>query len=96
MTIEGYVTVPSGRFTGFSFDQGFAIQDKEAGIYVSVADNPDLHLHQHIKVTGQLNSSFNQLVLSADIEDVDILKRSNVFIQQRHRRVVSMMALKAH
>ena len=75
VTIEGFVTVPSGRFTGFSFDQGFAIQDKEAGIYVSVADNPDLRLHQHIKVTGLLNSSYNQLVLSAGIEDVEVLKR---------------------
>jgi len=74
VTIEGYVTVASGTFTGFSFDQGFAIQDDDAGIYVSVAVNPSLNLNKHVRVTGTLSTSYNQLVLSADVADVEILQ----------------------
>ncbi len=73
VTVEGYVTVPSGKFTGSSFDQGFAIQDSAAGIYVSVASNPALTLNQRVIVTGTLSSSFNQLMLSADAADVQTL-----------------------
>lgn len=73
VTIDGYVSVASGTFTGFSFDQGFAIQDDDAGIYVSVAINPSLNLNKHVRVTGTLSTSYNQLVLSADIADIEIL-----------------------
>ncbi len=36
VTIDGVVTVPSGAFSSSTFDQGFAIQDRTGGIYVSV------------------------------------------------------------
>jgi hypothetical protein len=39
VTIDGVVTVPSGAFSSSTFDQGFAIQDRTGGIYVSVPDN---------------------------------------------------------
>ncbi|MFT4925909.1 MAG: hypothetical protein ACI8WB_002004 [Phenylobacterium sp.] len=42
VTVEGFVTVPSGQFSGSTFDQGFAIEDSQAGIYISVATNPGL------------------------------------------------------
>ena len=32
VTIDGAVTVPSGAFSSSTFDQGFAIQDRTAGI----------------------------------------------------------------
>ena len=73
VTVEGYVSVASGTFTGFSYDQGFAIQDDSAGIYVSIAVDPALHLNKYVRVTGTLASSYNQLVLSADIADVEVL-----------------------
>jgi hypothetical protein len=72
-TVEGYVTVASGQFTGFSYDQGFAIQDEEAGIYISVGTNPALQLNQKVRVSGTLNSSFNQTVLFADVADIEVL-----------------------
>ena len=39
VTITGVVTVPSGAFSSSTFDQGFAIQDRAGGIYISVPDN---------------------------------------------------------
>ena len=36
VTVQGSVTVPSGAFSSSTFDQGFAIQDRTGGIYVSV------------------------------------------------------------
>lgn len=64
VTVEGWVTVPSGVFSSSTFDQGFGIQDETAGIYVSTADNPNLHLFRKVRVTGVLaDDGFNQLVL---------------------------------
>lgn len=40
VTVEGSVTVPSASFTSSTFDQGFAIQDATAGIYVSTTFDP--------------------------------------------------------
>jgi hypothetical protein len=64
VTVEGAVTVPSGAFSSSTFDQGFGIQDETAGIYVSTADNPNLHLFRRVRVTGVLaDDGFGQLVL---------------------------------
>ena len=73
VTVEGYVTVASGSFTGSTFDQGFAIQDDTAGIYVSIADNPDLNLNAHVRVTGTLAESFNLLILQTDLANIEVL-----------------------
>jgi hypothetical protein len=43
VTIDGSVTVASGAFSSSTFDQGFAIQDRTDGIYVSTPDIWDLH-----------------------------------------------------
>jgi hypothetical protein len=37
LTVLGLVTVPSGDFRSSSADEGFAIQDQTAGIWVSIA-----------------------------------------------------------
>ena len=63
VTIKGTVTVPSGLFASSSFDQGFAIQDKTGGIYVSIATNLGLQLRDQVEVTGQLADSFGLLIL---------------------------------
>ena len=52
VTVEGSVTVPSGVFASSTFDQGFAIEDETAGIYVSTAENPNLNFHRRVRVTG--------------------------------------------
>jgi hypothetical protein len=72
VTVEGAVTAPSGAFSSSTFDQGFGIQDDTAGIYVSTADNPNLHLFQKVRVTGTLaDDGFGQLVLRpASLADV--------------------------
>jgi hypothetical protein len=54
VTIDGSVTVPSGAFSSSTFDQGFAIQDRTGGIYVSVPDNLGFELRQQVRVTGTL------------------------------------------
>jgi uncharacterized protein YdeI (BOF family) len=63
VTIDGSVTVASGAFSSSTFDQGFAIQDRTGGIYVSVADNLGFAPRQQVRVTGQLADSFGLLVL---------------------------------
>jgi hypothetical protein len=54
VTIFGSVTVPSGAFSSSTFDQGFAIQDRTGGIYVSTADNLGFAPRQQVRVTGTL------------------------------------------
>ncbi len=54
VTIDGVVTVPSGAFSSSTFDQGFAIQDRTGGIYVSTPDNLGFGLRQQVRVTGKL------------------------------------------
>jgi hypothetical protein len=43
-TIKGTVTVPSGAFASSTYDQGFAIQDKTGGIYISTQTTHRLKL----------------------------------------------------
>ena len=54
VTIDGVVTVPSGAFSSSTFDQGFAIQDRTGGIYVSTPNNLGFALRQQVRVTGKL------------------------------------------
>src|SRR5215475_13432101 len=63
VTVDGSVTVPSAAFSSSTFDQGFAIQDRTGGIYVSVADNLGFAPRQQVRVTGKLADSFGLLVL---------------------------------
>ena len=75
VTVEGSVTVQSGAFNSSTFDQGFAIQDKTAGIYVSTTENPNLNLHRHVRVTGVVaDDGFGLLILRpASLADVETL-----------------------
>jgi hypothetical protein len=64
VTVEGSVTVPSASFTSSTFDQGFAIQDATAGLYVSTTFDPGLNFHRRVRVTGTLaDDGFGLLVL---------------------------------
>ncbi len=71
VTIDGVVTVPSGAFSSSTFDQGFAIQDRTGGIYVSVPDNLGLTLRQQVRVTGKLaDTVLPGLLVLVDVTDV--------------------------
>jgi uncharacterized protein YdeI (BOF family) len=63
VTIKGTVTVAAGAFVSSTFDEGFALQDKSGGIYVSLATNIGLQLGDQAEVTGQLQDIFGLLAL---------------------------------
>src|SRR5262245_34466675 len=48
--VKGSLTVPSGVFSSATFDQGFAIQDRTGGIYVSIATNLGLAPRQQVRL----------------------------------------------
>lgn len=71
VTIDGSVTVPSGAFSSSTFDQGFAIQDRTGGIYVSVPDNLGFELRQQVRVTGRLaDTVLPGLLVLVDVTDI--------------------------
>lgn len=71
VTIDGSVTVPSGAFSSSTFDQGFAIQDGTAGIYVSTTNNLGFGLRQQVRVTGTLaDTVLPGLLVLVDVTDV--------------------------
>lgn len=86
VTVEGSVTVPSGVFASSFFDEGFAIQDPTAGIYVSMADNLGLRLRQEARVTGTLTDSGGLLVIvPASDSDVSVRGRSALVLPRFSR-----------
>jgi uncharacterized protein YdeI (BOF family) len=71
VTIDGVVTVPSGAFSSSTFDQGFAIQDRTGGIYVSTPANLGFGLRQQVRVTGRLaDTVLPGLLVLVDVTDV--------------------------
>lgn len=72
VTVEGSVTVPSGAFSSSTFDEGFTLQDKTAGIYVSIAADLGLGLGRQVRVTGPLadNGTGVLTIVPADLGDV--------------------------
>jgi uncharacterized protein YdeI (BOF family) len=64
VTIKGAITVPAGVFSSSTFDEGFALQDRSGGIYVSIATNLGLAPRQQVRVTGHLaDNGFGLLIL---------------------------------
>lgn len=73
VTIDGVVTVPSGAFSSSTFDQGFAIQDRTGGIYVSVPDNNGFGLRQQVRVTGTLaDTVLPGLLVLVDVTEIKV------------------------
>jgi uncharacterized protein YdeI (BOF family) len=71
VTIDGSVTVPSGAFSSSTFDQGFAIQDRSGGIYVSTPNNLGFNLRQQVRVTGTLaDTVLPGLLVLVDVTNV--------------------------
>ena len=69
VTLEGTVSTPSGAFASSFFDQGFGLQDRSAGIYVSIQTDLGLVPRERARVTGTLTDSFGLLILAVDDED---------------------------
>jgi len=77
VTIEGTVTTPSGVFASSFFDEGFAVQDETAGIFVSFPDT-DIGVQppRRVRVTGVLQDSSGLLVIApASVKDVKVKGR---------------------
>ena len=76
LSIEGTVTTPSGAFNSSFYDLGFAIQDRTAGIFISLP-LVDTHLTvgQKVRVTGAIGDS-NGLTLLVPLHpnDVQVLR----------------------
>ena len=71
VTINGSVTVASGAFSSSTFDQGFAIQDRTGGIYISTSDNLGFAPRQQVRVTGTLaDTVLPGLLVLVDVTDV--------------------------
>lgn len=74
VTIEGSVTVSSGAFSSSTFDQGFAIQDRTGGIYVSTANNLGFAPRQRVRVTGRLaDTVLPGLLVLVDVTVIRVL-----------------------
>lgn len=74
VTVEGSVTVPSASFTASTFDQGFALQDAAAGIYVSTACDSGLNFHRRVRVTGTLDDDGFGLLVLRPASEADVVR----------------------
>ncbi|GAA3815875.1 hypothetical protein GCM10022403_056740 [Streptomyces coacervatus] len=73
VTVAGSVTTPSGAFESSFGDKGFGLQDKTAGIYVSLQSDVHAYPRQRAHITGTLRDSSGLLTLvPADPSDVEL------------------------
>jgi hypothetical protein len=64
VTVDGSVTTPSGAFFSSFFDNGFGLQDRSGGIYVSLQPNLNVSPRRQARVTGTLqDNGFGLLLL---------------------------------
>ncbi|HUQ61416.1 hypothetical protein [Lentzea sp.] len=63
VTVGGTVTTPPGAFESSFFDKGFGLEDRGAGIYVSIAVDLGISVRTQVRVTGTLRDSSGLLVL---------------------------------
>ena len=74
VAVMGLVTVPSGEFRSSSADEGFAIQDQTAGIWVSVKKDLRFKVGQRVLITGTLGQSAGKLqIVPNSLADVEAL-----------------------
>ena len=84
VTVKGSVTTPSGAFESSFGDKGFGLQDRTAGIYVSLRSDVHAHPCQHARVTGTLRDSSGLLTLvPADPSDVELGPSGQVVTPER-------------
>lgn len=74
VAVMGLVTVPSGVFRSSTEDEGFAIQDQTAGIWISVKENLKFKVGQRVLVSGTLGQSHGKLqIVPNSLADVEAL-----------------------
>lgn len=57
VTVEGSVTVASGTFRSSFSDEGFQVQDKTGGMYITIKNDPHLIVGQRVRFTGKLTET---------------------------------------
>ncbi|MGW2571507.1 hypothetical protein [Streptomyces sp. NPDC001537] len=73
VTVTGSVTTPSGAFESSFGDKGFGLQDRTAGIYVSLRSDVHAYPYLRARITGTLRDSSGLLTLvPADPSDVEL------------------------
>ncbi|MGW3202297.1 hypothetical protein ACWDBD_48990 [Streptomyces sp. NPDC001118] len=84
VTVEGTVSTPSGAFASSFGDKGFALQDRTAGIYVSLQTDVHASPCRHARVTGTLRDSSGLLTLApADPSGVELGARGRAVKPER-------------
>jgi len=78
VTVKGFVTVPPGLFATFTGEQGFAVEDATAGIYVALESQANFPLGKEVRVTGQLADIAELIVIASRVELVEPLTRQLV------------------
>jgi hypothetical protein len=79
VTIQGAVSVPSGRYSASTFDQGFGLQDFTGGVYVSSAFNSGLTLWQLARVTGVVGDDGFGVLVVRPAAPADVVRLSAWF-----------------
>jgi DNA/RNA endonuclease YhcR with UshA esterase domain len=73
VTVEGYVSVPPGAFVSALGDEGFAVQDDTAGVYVKVTEKQTFSLGTRVRVTGTLDEQDKLRIVKAVPADIATL-----------------------
>ena len=73
VTVDGFVTVAPGTFASATGEEGFAIQDDSAGIYVSLAQKLGFAQGDHLQVTGTIDTLTGLLVIQGTPSSVSRL-----------------------
>ena len=73
VTIEGFVSVPSGAFKSALEDEGFAVQDSSGGVYVKMTEKQTFGLGAKVRVTGTLDEQNKLGILKAEPANVKVL-----------------------
>jgi DNA/RNA endonuclease YhcR with UshA esterase domain len=73
VTVEGYVSVAPGAFVSALGDEGFAIQDDTAGVYIKVDEKQSFGLGTRVRVTGTLDEQDKLRIVKAVPADISTL-----------------------
>lgn len=74
ITIEGVVTVASGTFRSSFSDEGFQVQDKTSGMYITIKTDLHLTVGQRVRLTGKLSETALKFqIIDTDKNSVQII-----------------------
>lgn len=77
VTIEGTVTVASGTFRSSFDDEGFQIQDKTGGMYITIKKDLHLTVGQKIRLSGKLTETALKFqIIETDENGIQVLSGS--------------------